>query len=212
MASLFRDEKGDAIQVVANDVTARKAAEEWREKLSTELAEKNRELESLIYIASHDLRAPLLHIQGFSQMLARDWQDIAHAMANCQTPEAAALRESAGAKIPRAIAFIAAGVERIDGLLEGLLRISRLGRAALRIEDTDMNQSDFRICSNRCIFNLSRPVPPSMSVPFRDAGAIVSCSDRFSPISSTTPSNTGRRNVPAASPSMAQPPMAASEI
>lgn len=133
----FEDERGHALQVIANDVTARLQAEMRRKELTRELADKNQELEHLIYVASHDLRSPLINIQGFARLLEREWKFLGESLLNC--PDAAARQAFATTepKVPRALDYISAGVRRIDLLLEGLLRVSRLGRAAIDIQPLD---------------------------------------------------------------------------
>lgn len=136
-ATSFEDDRGRAVQVVVHDMTARKAAEARREALTQELAEKNKELENLLYVASHDFRSPLLNIQGFARQLEREWHKLGGSIPQCPDSLARQAFAASEARVPRALEYIRAGVTRIDALLEGLLRVSRMGRAALDIRPLD---------------------------------------------------------------------------
>jgi PAS domain S-box-containing protein len=118
----------------------RKRAEGKLAEVARTLAEKNKELETIVYVASHDLRSPLVNIQGFSRELSTA----------CESVRQKILEASAGSgglkdvekllteDIPESIEFILAGVKKIDALLSGFLRFSRLGRAAINTEELDM--------------------------------------------------------------------------
>jgi two-component system, chemotaxis family, sensor kinase Cph1 len=139
----FLNADGRPRQYVAirSDITSRKNYEEQLQGIAAELAEKNKELEAIVYTVSHDLRSPLVNVQGFGKQLNRACDTIrtlvAEAEAGAMPSEK--LRTPVEVTIPQALRFINAGVNKMETLLAGLLRYSRLGRVALTIKPLNMN-------------------------------------------------------------------------
>jgi PAS domain S-box-containing protein len=151
---------GQACRAAVVDITERKRAEavvqaaqenlsmEQRRgqrrlhKLNRELERRNRELQDFVQVASHDLRAPLVNIRGFSDMLASACDRARTAVAGIQDEESlrAELLALLDQEIPESLGYIRAGSSKMDALLAGLLNVSRIGSAALTIEQLDMNQ------------------------------------------------------------------------
>jgi len=139
----FLNATGKPVQYVAirTDITQRKADEAQLKDLAQALAEKNKELEAIVYVASHDLRSPLVNIQGFSRQLGKVCDQMQTLLSSTTDGQIAAddVRQAFGVAIPQALRFIQAGVVKMDSLLSGLLRYSRLGRLTFNLQPVDMN-------------------------------------------------------------------------
>ncbi|HVT73432.1 MAG TPA: ATP-binding protein [Lacunisphaera sp.] len=139
----FVDAAGKPTQYVAirTDITQRKADEAELLRTAADLAEKNKEMETIVYTVSHDLRSPLVNVQGFGRQLTRACDAIRAALAKADggAVPAAELQPHVERTLPQALRFINAGVAKMDSLLNGLLQYSRLGRVALTIRPLDMD-------------------------------------------------------------------------
>ncbi len=110
---------------------------------TVDLQRANDEIQRFAYIVSHDLRSPLVNVMGFtSEMEAAirplsELLDRAEAEGGFQVPEEArlAVRED----LPEAIGFIRASTQKMDRLINAILRLSREGRRVLAPEPIDMN-------------------------------------------------------------------------
>ena len=110
------------VYAAARDITERKRAEEELRQHKEQLEIANKELEAFSYSVSHDLRAPLRHIDGFSDLL--------------QEHVASTLDE----KGRRYLKTISESARRMGTLIDDLLAFSRVGRVELRLTTVDLNQ------------------------------------------------------------------------
>ncbi len=145
--------------MIARDITEKKAAAQEIQRLNEtlearvaartdELAAANKELEAFTYSVSHDLRAPLRHVNGFSKMLLEEY--------------GADLPEGALHYVDR----ILDGNKRMGTLIDDLLNLGRVGRQALRRQTTGLRSLVDEIltelepeCTNRAIEWKIRTLP-----------------------------------------------------
>ena len=128
--------------VIFSDITERKHAEQIREDLLKNLQEKTEEMESLLYVSSHDLRTPLVNIQGFSKRLENAARELTGLFDHEKDRAAlhAAAQPILHERVPSALGYIVTSANKMDSLISGLLRISRLGRVQLNATIIDMNR------------------------------------------------------------------------
>lgn len=134
------DPAPEGIFVLSLDITKRKEDEARMTILAQELEQKNQEMEETLYAASHDLRAPLLNVRGFTDMVSAAFGRVRDRMRNQDVPPAVQgdLEPILAQEIPSALHFIETGVEKLDALINGLLAVSRAGREVLHFETVDM--------------------------------------------------------------------------
>lgn len=129
---------------VTRDMTVRKAHEDRIEKLTRdlelrvhelatanhELAQRNAENESFVYSVSHDLRSPLVNLQGFSQELVMTSEALKALLSAPDVPAKVQAEAEAllGDELEESVGFIRQAVKHLSNIIDGLLRLSRVGR------------------------------------------------------------------------------------
>ena len=134
-----KDGNNNGLIGVATDITLQTMAQNEREHILNELERKNAELESIIFAASHDLRSPLVNILGFSQRLETYIASICGGPAKFGAGYEKLAGEIINEKIPKAIYYISSSGKKMDSLINGLLKISRAGRAEMNPVSIDMD-------------------------------------------------------------------------
>jgi signal transduction histidine kinase len=110
----------------------------------SELDAANDEIQRFAYIVSHDLRAPLVNVMGFTSELEnaqaeieKFYKSVSEKQPDLVTPEARAAIET---DLVEAIGFIRSSTVKMDKLINAILKLSREGRRVLAPEPISMNQ------------------------------------------------------------------------
>lgn len=112
-----------------------------------DLAEKNRENETFVYSVSHDLRSPLVNLQGFSAELELTCREICETLRADDVPSAVQKRTTAliDPGMTEPVQFIRTAVTRLSAIIDALLRLSRAGRIEYQIREVHLNEVVRRI-------------------------------------------------------------------
>jgi signal transduction histidine kinase len=135
----------DQLQLLTENVwfaIQRGRSEKNRNFLMEQLEQKNEELQSIVYATSHDLRSPIVNLLGFSSELESGCRRLSQILSDHDTSMSLQEEISLVMKtdIMESLGFIIASGRKMDSLLEGLLRISRIGTASLSIMNLQMSQ------------------------------------------------------------------------
>lgn len=135
-----------ALSLAHNDLAALNASLEERIAARTaDLEQANHEIQRFAYIVTHDLRAPLVNIMGFTSELELGIEKLVSAVeADTSAPVSDVkieARLAASEDLPEAIRFIRSSTKTMDQLIKSILKLSREGRRTLRPEKVDLAQS-----------------------------------------------------------------------
>ena len=118
--------------------------EEKVARRTADLTEANEEIQRFAYIVSHDLRAPLVNIMGFTSELETATSALAGFVRSEARNDTVSIprevTEAASEDLPEAIRFIKASTSKMDRLIGAILKLSREGRRILTPEPVQMDQ------------------------------------------------------------------------
>ncbi|MGE9296796.1 MAG: sensor histidine kinase [Puniceicoccales bacterium] len=140
--ALIRDDAGDPMFFVSQirDIHMRKMLQQKQKMLISVLEQKNKDLQQIVYVASHDLRSPLLNIIGFSAELENGAKRLREVADSEQESDRREFEYILDKDIPEMVSFITISGRRMDMLLKGLLQYSRLGRYPVCPEKINMDE------------------------------------------------------------------------
>lgn len=126
-----KGEKGTRLVGAHTDITKQKNDEE-------RLRASNKELEEFTYIASHDLRAPLVNLKGFASEIEYSFTHVKEFVQKhlpaLKDDHEKEIYEAIEQDIPQSIDFIRNSVTKMEKLTRAILELSRVGRRKLEFE------------------------------------------------------------------------------
>src|SRR5215470_3785453 len=142
-------EVADGLAIAVRQASLHEQVGQHAAELERRVAERTAELEAFSYSVSHDLRTPLLTIDGFSRMLLDDYAD------------------QLDAEGQRLLKTICSNSQNMGRLIDDLLAFSRLGRQEMRPAEIKMSELAAAVCAEltataperKLQFNL-QPLPP----------------------------------------------------
>lgn len=107
------------------------------------LTNANEEVKIFAYIVSHDLRSPLVNLKGFANELSFQMEIVRSALTDVlphlDEKKALEVKTALVDKVPQALRFIKTATERMDRLINSVLKLSRLGHRELIFQPINTN-------------------------------------------------------------------------
>ncbi len=109
-------------------------------EMADNLGQQKQENEMFVYSVSHDLRSPLVNLQGFSEELGLSCRDLRELFVRDDVPEPVRRRglQLMDRDVEESIRFIQAAVGRLARIIDALLRLSRAGRVEYQWQEVDL--------------------------------------------------------------------------
>jgi signal transduction histidine kinase len=145
------------------------------EARTAELQRANDEIQRFAYIVSHDLRSPLVNVLGFNSELEAAAKPIAALIerAEAEAPQILTeeVRRAVREDIPEAIGFIRTSTQKMDRLINAILKLSREGRRTITPEQLNMDDLvqgaadslQHRVAEISAEITVEKPLPPLRS-------------------------------------------------
>ena len=133
---------GEVVAARRQVATLNADLEQRVEERTADLARANDEIQRFAYIVSHDLRAPLVNVMGFTSELEVGTEALQRYVGAEQPDQALAeeARRAVDEDLPEAVRFIRASTSKMDRLINAILKLSREGRRELRPERIDLGR------------------------------------------------------------------------
>ena len=110
------------------------------EARTADLARANADIQRFVQIISHDLRAPLVSIVGFTSELQDSLGDLRLLAERSDDPALQEARTAATELLPEAIGYIRSSSDKMERLINAVLKLAREGRRPLKAESIDLRE------------------------------------------------------------------------
>jgi PAS domain S-box-containing protein len=141
----LRDEEGQIIGTlgISTDITERKRAEEKLQRYAAGLEQANEELKQFTYVASHNLRGPLVNLKGFAAELRAALAVVGSAtvaaLPHLDAKQRQKMIMALEHDVPEALSFMDASASDLDRLVNAIQKLSRLNQRELRLQPIDID-------------------------------------------------------------------------
>lgn len=133
-------------------------ASQEKEHALVALENKNKELEQILFIAGHDLRTPLVTLQGFTGELNHVCKELGRICKDSSVESEERKHELIKNTIPEANRFIQSAAVRMETLLGGVLQYGRMSRIQPDLQEVDVEKICHDCLSSMGLANSSKDI------------------------------------------------------